>query len=84
MRLIELTNDYSLEIRLEAALKAFDWEYDIDATDNVRLDKGIVAHNELQIMMGALYTREPVLARIMWEAYCPYAQPGSLPAILRR
>jgi len=84
MNLKELIHEQPLQVRLETALKAMDWEYDLDTNDNVRLDKGAAAYEQLQVMMGALYTREPELARIMWEAYCPYATSGSLPAILRR
>lgn len=84
MKLTELIHEEGLELRTEEALKKMDWNFDVDATDDARLTRGIRALGEVKLMVGALYSAKPDLAQALWEAYCPYAQPGSLTSVLRR
>ena len=84
MKLTELIHEPALEVRAELALKAMDWNFDIDATDEVRLRKGTRALAKAEAMVGALYGMKPEMAQALWETHCPYARPGSLPASLYR
>jgi hypothetical protein len=84
MKLKDLIHEPSLEVRVEEALKKMDWNFDIDATDDVRLEKGTAALKQAHTLVGALYSQRPELASALWEAYCPYAQPGSLSSTLLR
>lgn len=84
MKLTELIHEPTLAVRVEEALKKMDWNYDVDCFDEVRHEKGCAALAQLETMVGALHTRRPTLARALWEAYCPYAQPGSLPSSVFR
>lgn len=85
MKLSELIHEPALNVRVEEALKTMDWEFDLDLVDEARFERGQKALKKLEMMVGALHTTKPELAQAMWEAYCPYAQPGSLPAsVIRR
>ena len=84
MKLTELIHEPALEVRVENALKSMDWNFDVDAMDDLRLRKGVQKLKEAELLVGALFNTKPELAQALWEAYCPYAQPGSLPASLRR
>jgi len=85
MKLTDLIHEPALEVRVEAALRGMDWNYDVDPFNEVRLDKGKKALTALEAMVGALHGQKPELAQSLWETHCPYAQPGSLPAsVLRR
>lgn len=84
MKLNDLVDEPMLEVRVEAAMKVMDWNFDIDATDEGRLQKGAKALRQLESLVMTLHDIKPELAHALWEAYCPYAQPGSLPATLLR
>ena len=84
MKLNELIHEPALEVRVENALKAMDWNYDVDAMNEARLRKGVRALQLTETLVSALYNIKPELAQALWEAYCPYAQPGSLPASIFR
>ena len=75
----------ALEVRVENALKAIDWDFDVDAMNESRLKRGAQALKQTEALIGSLYDIKPTLAQAMWEMHCPYAQPGSLTAsVLRR
>lgn len=84
MKLKELINEPELAVRVESALQSMDWEWDIDMGNSGRLELGAKQLDEVKVMIGALYTTSPQLAETMWGLHCPYAQPGSLAAFLKR
>ena len=85
MKLSELIHAPALDVQVENALKSMDWDFDVDGNDDFRLERGTRELKRLEVMVGALHSAKPELASALWEAYCPYAQPGSLPtSILRK
>jgi len=84
MKLKHLLYEQELPQRVENALKAMDWEWDVDAADSGRLENGEKALDEVKVLIGTLYTQNADLAEAMWVVHCPYAQPGSLAAFLKR
>lgn len=84
MILSELIQQHDLAFRAEAALKTVDWNFDIDGDDVARFSRGAKALREAEQKVGELYRQSPEKAETLWGKYCPYAQPGSLPAAVLR
>ena len=79
MKLTDLIHEQALDVRVEEALKTFDWNFDVDGTDTNRVRKGVHGLATIEAMVGALHTSNPEKALSLWEQYCPWALPGSLP-----
>jgi len=85
MKLHELIHEPTLAVRTQRALEGMDWNFDLDATDELRMDRGQKKLKEIERLIGALHTAKPDVAQNMWETHCPWARPGSLPlGVLRR
>lgn len=79
MKLAELIQAHDLNVKAEAALKSVDWNFDVDGSNESRFSRGAKAMKEAEDALSALYRTTPDDATALWEKYCPYAAPGSLP-----
>jgi hypothetical protein len=79
MKLAELIQTHDLSIKVETALKAVDWNYDVDGTNDSRFTRGAKAIKEAEELVAAFYRVEPESATELWQKHCPYAMAGSLP-----
>ena len=79
MKLSELIQAHDLSIKAEAALKSVDWNFDVDGSNESRFSRGVKAMKVAEDALSELYRTYPGEATKLWEQYCPYASPGSLP-----
>lgn len=81
MKLAELIQEYefNLNAKAEAALRSFDWNYDVDPFDGSRFKRGEKAMVEVQDSLKNLYSKSPEDAEKLWVQHCPYAR-GTLPS----
>ncbi len=74
MTLSELIQEYEFQLskNAENALRALDWNYDVDPFDSTRFDRGQHAMNEAHATLKQLLSASPETAEKLWAEHCPY------------
>lgn len=84
MKLAELIQEHDLQLQAEDALKQVDWSFDVDPFQAKRFARGEKIMMNAEQAVNELYQISPGKAIELWCSYCPWAVPGSMPAVVLR